>query len=118
MNIFKKIFKYLEPMWLGDDNKVSLRSTAAIALIINFIINVQHACASGLNILKVILKDKQVDAASIAAMGSNMAQIGIILGVECALIAALLGLKTYQNTVIAAAGQSCLPGNTTTEAGA
>ena len=115
MKIIRKIFRYLKALWEGNDNKISLRSSAAMALIIDFVINVHNSAAIAVKVLNLILKDKQIDAALVAAMGTNLAQIAIILGVEAALIAALLGLKTYQNGVFA--NQPPCP-ETTTEEGA
>lgn len=99
----KKFFKYLRPLWEGDDRKISLKSLASLGLIVDFIVNVHNSASIAIRVLNLILRDKQVDPATVAAMGTNLAQIAIILGVEAALIAALLGLKTYQSTVIATA---------------
>jgi hypothetical protein len=115
IRIIKKIFRYFEDLWLGNDHKISLRSSGAMALIIDFIINVHNSASIVVRVLNLILKDKHLDAALVAAMGTNLAQIAIILGVEAALIAALLGLKTYQNSMLA--NQPPCP-ETTTEEGA
>lgn len=104
----RKFFRYIEPLWLGNDNKISLKSLASIGLIIDFIINVHNSASIAVRVLNLILKNNSlVEAATIAAMGTNLAQIAIILGVEAALIAALLGLKTYQNTIIGTIPPPC-----------
>jgi len=96
----KRLFRYFEPLWLDNKNKkISLRSTAAIALIIDFIINVHNSSSILINVLKLIYKDKAVDPNLIASMSGNLAQITMLLGIEAALIAAMLALKTYQGNV-------------------
>lgn len=93
----RKVFKYLEPLWLDNKNKsISLRGVAAIALIVNFIINVDGAASIVVKVLKLMFQDKEVDPVLISAMSGNLAQIAMILGIEAGLIAALLALKTYQ----------------------
>lgn len=74
-----KIFKYIEPLWLGKNGKVSIRSTLALAFSWNFMWNVSYAIK------------KWSD-------GRSMSDLAMILGTEAALIAALLALRTYQNT--------------------
>lgn len=39
MKILYKIFKYIEPIWLGKNKKVSIRSVLALAFSINFMLN-------------------------------------------------------------------------------
>lgn len=97
----KKLLKYIEPLWTGNDGKISLRSTAAIALIIDFIINVHNSASLVVKVLNLIYKDKTVDPALIASMSGNLAQIAMILGIEAALIGAMLALKTYQGNLTA-----------------
>jgi len=103
----RRLFKYLRPLWEGNDNHISLRSAAAIALIIDFVINVHNSASLAIRVLNLILQNKDVNPALISAIGTNLAQVAIILGVEAALIAALLGLKTYQNTVIGTTPPPC-----------
>ena len=74
----KKIFKYIENLWIGRDGKPSLKSILGIALSINFMINVSHA---------VYKWDS----------GRSLADLAMVLGLEAGLIAALLGLTTYSN---------------------
>lgn len=75
----KKVFKYIEPIWLGKNGKVSIRSVLALAFSWNFIWNLSYAI-------------KRWDA------GRSMSDLAMILGVEAGLIAGLLALRTYQNT--------------------
>lgn len=97
--MIKRIFKYLEPLWLGHDKKISLRSVGAIILIIDFVINVHNASFVVIKVLNLISLDKTIDAAVIASLSGYLAQIALILGIEAGLIAALLALKTYQGNV-------------------
>lgn len=97
--MIKKIFKYLEPLWLGNDNKISLRSVLAFALTVDFIINVHNCAGMVTKVLYLIYRDKVIDPLLISSMSANLAQIAMILGIEAALIAAMLALKTYQNNI-------------------
>jgi hypothetical protein len=74
----KKLFRYIEPLWLGKNKKVSIRSTLAIAFSINFMINLSHAV------------DKW-------QAGRSLSDLAMVLGIEAGLIAGLLALRTYQN---------------------
>lgn len=94
----KKFFKYIEPLWTGKDKKISLRNLAAMALIIDFIINVHNSANMVSKILRFIEKDKVLDATLISSMSGNLAQIAMILLTEASLIAALLALRTWQNS--------------------
>lgn len=73
-----KLFKYLEPLWTGNDGKISLRATGSIALIIDFISNLSHSIYKW-------------DA------GRSLEGLSLVLGIEAGLIAALLGLTAYAN---------------------
>lgn len=92
----KKVIRYVEPLWTGNDGRMSLRSVASIGLLIDFIINVHNSASIVVNVLKLVYKDKTVDPALVAAIASNLTQIAMILGIEAALIAAMLALKAYQ----------------------
>ena len=92
----KKFFKYIEHLWLGRDGKISLRSLGAMVLLTDFVINVHNASSVVVRVLKLITNDKIIDAGVIASLSGYLAQIAMILGIEAALIAALLALKTYQ----------------------
>lgn len=92
----KRLFRYIEPLWLGRDNKMSLRSLAAIALIIDFVINVHNCSYVVIKVLNLVTSENPIDAGIIASLSGYLAQIAMILGIEAALIAALLALKAYQ----------------------
>lgn len=74
----KKLFRYIENIWLGRDKKPSLKALMAIALVTNLMINVSHA-VNRWNSSK------------------SMADFAMVMGIEAGLIAALLGLTTYSN---------------------
>lgn len=74
----KRIFRYFEPAWSGNDGKVSLRALLAIAFSVDFIRNLNHAIF-------------RWDA------GRSLEGLSLTLGIEAGLIVGLLGLTTYQN---------------------
>lgn len=78
MKKIKNIFLYLEPLWLGRDNKISIRQTSAIALIIDFISNLHHA---------VYRWD----------VGKSFEGLSLILGIEAGLVVSLLGISAIQS---------------------
>lgn len=77
----KKIWNYLEPMWLGTKSKVSLRRVLAIAFSVDLIRNTHHAITEW-------------------EAGKSYADVAMLLGIEAALIAALLSLTTYTATIL------------------
>jgi len=76
----KRIFKYIEPIWLGNKGKVSIRRILALAFTIDFIRNTSHAI-------------HQWDVAK------SYSDVAMLLGIEAGLIAALLSLTTYTSVV-------------------
>lgn len=74
----KRIFKYIENLWIGRDKKPSRKAILAIAFSINFMMNISHA----------IYKWDS---------GRSVADLSMVLAIEAGLIAALLGLSTYSN---------------------
>ncbi len=76
----KKIFNYFEPLWIGTRNKISIRRLLALCFSIDFISNTSHA-----------IKHFEV--------GKSYADIAMLLGIEAGLIAALLSLTTYSNSL-------------------
>ena len=72
----KKIFKYIEPLWLGTNDKISIRKVLALAFSTDFVRNTSHA----------IYKWE---------IGKSYADVAMLLGIEAALVAALLSLTTY-----------------------
>lgn len=74
----KRIFKYFEPIWTGNDGKPSLRAILAIAFSVDFIRNLSHAIWKW-------------------DIGRSLEGLSLTLGIEAGLIVGLLGLTTYQN---------------------
>jgi hypothetical protein len=73
-------FKYVEPIWLGNDNKISIRRVLTIAFSINLISNVHHIIYNW-------------------DFGKSYADAALLLGIEAGLITALLSLTTYSNAM-------------------
>lgn len=76
-----KIFKYLEPMWLGTTKKISIRRVLTLVFSFNLV----------LNISRTLSNPKFV---------ASYADVAMLLGIEAGLIAALMSLTTYTNAVI------------------
>lgn len=72
------VFKYFEPLWLGSNGKLSINKVLAIAFSIDFISNMSYIVHRW-------------------SVGRSYAEVAMLLGLEAALIAALLALKTYAN---------------------
>jgi hypothetical protein len=73
-----KLFKYIEPMWLGSDGHLSIRRFLALSFSINLIMNVRHVIHNW-------------DGTK------SYADAALLLGIEAGLIAALLSLTTYSS---------------------
>lgn len=72
------LFKYIEPLWLGTNKKPSIRRVLALAFSWDFIRNISFAIHK-------------------FELGKSYADVAMLLGIEAALIAALLTLTTYTN---------------------
>lgn len=75
-----RLFKYIEPLWLGTNNKISIRKILSLAFSIDLILNISHTIHNW-------------------KTGQSYADIAMLLGLEAALIAALLSLTTYSTMV-------------------
>lgn len=73
-----KLFKYIEPLWLGNNNEISLRRILAIYLCYDLVNNISFTIHK-------------------FEIGKSLAEATMLLGLEAGLIAALLGMTTYQN---------------------
>jgi hypothetical protein len=76
----KTIFKYFEPLWLGSKGKLSIRRVLALCFSIDFIINTSHAIHT-------------------FDVGKSFSDVAMLLGIEAGLVAALLSLTTYSNSL-------------------
>lgn len=73
---YLKLLNYIEPIWLGTNNKISIRRVLALIFSINLSYNISRT-----------ISDPKLAATS--------ADIALLLGVEAGLIAALMSLTTY-----------------------
>lgn len=97
--MLKKFFRYIEPLWLGNDGKISLRASLAIFFSWKFIENFDYGI------------QKMAADRAIIGLDSNLM---ILAG----LIAALLGITAYTNVAnkkieTEAASPSPVPDNIT-----
>lgn len=67
-------------MWLGSNSKMSIRRFLALCFSADFIINISHAIYN--------FPDTK-----------SYSEVAMLLGLEAGLIAALLSLTTYTNTI-------------------
>lgn len=73
-----KLFRYLEPMWTGNDGNMSIRRFLALIFSINLLFNIYH-----------IVHHWEI--------GKSYSDAAMLLGIEAGLIAALLSLTTYSS---------------------
>jgi len=76
-----KIFKYIEPIWLGTNNKLSIRRVLSLVFSINLVWNITKTLSNPL-------------------MTSSYADVAMLLGIEAGLIAALMSLTTYSTSTL------------------
>jgi hypothetical protein len=76
----KRIFKYIEPLWLGTNSKISIRRVLALVFALDFVRNLNHSIFTW-------------------ELGKSYADAAMLLGIEAGLIAALLSLTTYSNSL-------------------
>jgi hypothetical protein len=76
--MLKKLFKYIEPLWLGNDEKISLRRLFAIIFSIDLILNIHQ----------VIFNYEP---------GMSYADTALLLGIEAGLITAFLSMTTISS---------------------
>jgi len=67
-------------MWLGNDDRLSIRRFLALVFSGNFLYNTHHVITTW-------------------ELGKSYADAALLLGVEAGLIAALLSLTTYSNAI-------------------
>lgn len=76
-----KLFKYLEPVWLGTNNKLSIRRVLALVFSFNLVLNISNTLSN-------------------PKLASSYAEVAMLLGIEAGLIAALMSLTTYSTSII------------------
>jgi len=79
--MIKKVFKYLEPMWLGFDKQISVRRVLAIVFSLDLMFNLHGV---------------------IEAFSETNSFVGaeLLIGIEAGLITALLGLTTWSSVAV------------------
>lgn len=89
----KKVVKYIVSIFTDSKGIPSLRRILAFILTMHFI----HIVNRSLSIFSDFIKDREhLDAGIISSVGSTLANVAMIVGIEGGLIAALLALTTYQ----------------------
>jgi hypothetical protein len=78
---FIKLFRYIEPLWLGTNKKFSIRRALALWFSWDFANNMSF----------VIHKWE---------IGKSYAEVAMLLGLEAGLIAALMSLTTYSASLV------------------
>lgn len=95
--VFKKFkfFKYIEPLFTGDDGKLSLKRVMAAWLCVDFTLNVHNTSYVVPKVLNLVMKGKGVDASLITALSTVLAQNVIIIGIEGGAILGLMGITSW-----------------------
>lgn len=73
---YLKLFKYIEPIWLGNSGKPSIRRVLALAFSYNLATNITETLSN-------------------PKLMNSYAEVAMLLGIEAGLIAALMSLTTY-----------------------
>lgn len=89
----KEIFLYVKPLWEGPDGKISLKRVLAIMAAVDLVINVHKSAGIALEIVTLYVKNKAVDPATVSTIMAGIPSIALLVGIESALVAALLGLS-------------------------
>lgn len=76
-----KLFRYIEPLWLGTNKKVSIRRVLSLCFSWDFVRNVSFTIHKW-------------------ELGKSYADVAMLLGIEAGLIAALMSLTTYSASLI------------------
>lgn len=75
-----RFFKYIENLWIGKDEKISIRRVLALLFSFDFVDNTNYAIHKW-------------------EIGKSYSDVSMLLATEAALIAALLTLTTYSNSL-------------------
>ncbi len=75
-----KLFRYMEPVWLGTNNKLSIRRVLTLVFSYNLVSNITFTLAN-------------------PKFVNSYADVAMLLGIEAGLIAALMSLTTYSTTL-------------------
>jgi len=93
----KKLFLYIENLWIGNDNKPSIKRILSIIFSIDLVLNFHKAGGAVSKMIMLLISKKPLDPAVVTAISSFLANEAMILGIEAGLIAGLLGLTAYSS---------------------
>lgn len=97
----KKIFFYVEKTWLGDDKEPSIKRLLAISFSIHIMISISCSLRSYVNLVKAVYAhDDHIKPEMIVAAGASLSNLAMVIGIEAGLVAALLGLASYQSVQV------------------
>lgn len=77
-SVITSTWRYLRPLWEGKDNQISIKRVLALAFSIDMIRNTSYAIHKW-------------------DIGKSYADVAMLIGMEAALIASLLGMTSYFN---------------------
>lgn len=93
----KKVFKYIENIWIGNDGKPSIKRGLAILFSID-LLNTFHKFSEDIHLtIQAVYLHKDIDSQSILAIASLITGYLTHIGIEAGFIAGLLSLTTYQS---------------------
>lgn len=75
-----KLFKYLEPIWLGNKGEPSIRRVLTLVFSFNLVLNISNTLSN-------------------PKLSNSYADVAMLLGIEAGLIAALMSLTTYSTAL-------------------
>jgi hypothetical protein len=93
----KKLFKYIEHLWLGDDGKPSGKRLSALVLTGHLIYCISDNLTSYVHLIKAVyLHDQNITPEMVTSAGASLGSLALVLGIEATLILALWGIAGYQ----------------------
>lgn len=93
----KKFFKYIEHFWIGDDGKPSVKRALAISFAVHIMFSVTSQLRAYVKLVHLAFDNKYaVTAEMITAAGAALGSLAAVIAIEAALVAAMLGLSSYQ----------------------
>lgn len=105
----KKAFDYLKPLWEGKDGRISLKNVICIGATIDLIINCHKSVEIVYKVIKLSYLDKTIDFQVVTSVIGGLSGIAMIIGIEAAIVGALLGISSWTNIA-----EKKIEGNTTT----
>lgn len=94
----KKIFKYIENIWLGNDGKISGKRLTALSMTVHVITYISSSLNSYINLVKeVYTHDPHITPEMITSAGQSLSSVALVIGGELGAILALWGVSSYQS---------------------